>query len=551
MSADITTICLVDAPPELGRAFEGEGYRVLDLKASPAPFFDLPAALAGAGFTPDLVLQVERLGVRSVLTGLDSLDCPLLFWAVDPHLNAHWHSAYARLFDVVCSTQKAWIPRLAERGAPDVRWLPWFGLDRTFNPWEERVHGLAFVGRVTDQRPARKWLVEYLMDKGAACNPAIRDSVPKAAMLDLYSRSKIIPNESIFGEVNFRLFEGACCGCLVLGQAIDEQAELFEPGREMDTYEHVVELDDKLAGYLTNDKLVRTMSRAAHARVRAEHLPVHRARRIVEYARAASRNRATGSGAAKWTALTAGAMWEAGVSEVGLKTVLDLLGGVDQDGDIMAATLRLHALVDAPKLLEENLKALLTRPTAGAPDLNLAASMAALRLNDFKWAKTFWYRHLEDGGIEPVPPESPNALYTLWARDLQRRGLALRPGFGFDPARHLPATAMECLMMVLEDTPQDLPTLRLMDVVLRPVFGTGQTRVGYLSILTLFERDDWRLALEIALADLAACRLESGLEEMHLARELAVKAGQEPAFIRVLKGRDPSGRIAARLGIGG
>jgi len=551
MSADITTICLIDAPPELGRACRDEGFRVLDLKASPAPFYDLPGALAEAGFTPDLVLQVERLGVRSVLTGLDSLDCPLLFWAVDPHLNAHWHSAYARLFDVVCSTQKAWIPRLAERGAPDVRWLPWFGLDRPFAPWAERVHGLAFVGRVTDQRPARKWMVEYLRDKGAACNPAIRDAVPWAAMLDLYSASRIIPNESIFGEVNFRLFEGACCGCLVVGQAIDEQAELFEPGREMDTYEHVVELDDKLAGYLANDKLARTMARAAHARVRAEHLPVHRVRRIVEYARTANRNRATGKEAAKWTALTAGAMWEAGVFDIDLKLALDRLAGAGRDADVMAATLRIQAMTGAPKLLEENLKALLTRPTTGAPDLNLAASMAALRLNDFKWAKTFWYRHLEDAGARPVPPESPNALYALWAKDLQRRGLSLRPGFGFDPARHLPAAAMECLMMVLEDTPQDLPTLRQMDSVLRPVFGMGQTRVGYLSILTLFERGDWRLALEIALADFVSYRLESGLEELRLARGLAVQAGQEPAFARVLKGRDPSGRIALRLGLNG
>ena len=548
MSADIMTICLVDAPPELDRAFRDEGFEVLALKASPAFFFDLPASLEEAGFRPDLVLQVERLGVRSVLTGLDSLDCPLLFWAVDPHLNSHWHSAYARLFDTVCSTQRAWIPRLAARGAADVRWLPWYGLERPFVPWTEREHGLAFVGRVTEQRPARKWMVEFLRDKAAAFNPAIGDNLPKDAMLDLYSASRIIPNESIFGEVNFRLFEGASCGCLVVGQTIEEQAELFEPGREMDTYEHVVELDDKLSVYLGNDKLTRTMARAAHARVRAEHLPVHRARRIVEYARDAGRNRSAGRDAAKWTALTAGALWEAGLLTVGLNDILDLLGGVDQDVDIMAATLRIQAMAGVPKVLEENLKALLTRPAFGAPDLDLAASMAALRLNDFKWAKTFWYRHQEGRGEQPVLPEDPNALYGLWARDLQRRGLSMRPGFAFDPDYHLPASAMECLAKSLGDTPRDLNTLRQMDGVLRPISGMEQTRVGYLSMLTLHERDDWRLALEIALANLVSYRLDSGLEELHLARELAAKAGQEPAFFRVLRGRDPSGLLTGRLG---
>lgn len=544
----MTAICLVDAPQELTHAFRDAGLNVLEVKASPEPFFDLPAFLEARGFVPDLVLQVEKLGIRSILTGLDCLDCPLLFWAIDPHLNAHWHSAYGRLFDMVCSTQKAWMPKLARQGVADIRWLPWFGADRPFVPWEERGHGLTFVGRVTDQRPARKWMVEFLKDKAAPFNPAIRDSVLKAEMMALYAASKIIPNESIFGEVNFRLFEGATCGCLVLGQSIEEQAELFEPGREMDTYAHVVELDEKLATYFGNDKLTRAMGRAAHARVQAEHLPKHRVERILGYARDAGRNRASGADAAKWTALATCAMWEAGLLNVDLKVVLDLLVGARQDSDVMAATLRLQAAAGAPKVLEENLKALLTMPTSGSLELNLAASMAALRVGHFSGAKTFWYRHLEGTGGEGLPPESPQALYTLWAKELQRRSLVIRPGFSFDPVRHLPATAVECLLMILNDEPQDLPTLRLLDSMLRPVFGTEQTRVGFLSILTLHERRDWRLALEIALANLVSFRLESGLEELQLALDLARGAGQESSFLRVLKGRDPSGLLLRKVG---
>lgn len=547
MSNRIHAICLVDTPPVLARAFRGAGFDILEIQASPQPFFDLPAALDAEQFAPDMVLQVEKLGVRSILSGLDTLDCPLLFWAVDPHLNAHWHSAYGRLFDVVCSTQKAWLPKLADQGAKDVWWLPWFGWQRPFVPWEEREHGLAFVGRVTNQRPARRWMVEFLEEKAAAYNPAIRDSVPHPEMMDLYAASKIIPNESIFGEVNFRLFEGASCGNLVLGQSIEEQAELFEPGREMDTYGHVAELDEKLATYLGNDKLARTMGRAAHARIQAEHLPEHRVAKIVEYAHNAGRNRVSGDDTAKWTALAACAMWEAKLLAVDLKVVLDLLVRAKQDHDVMAATLRLQGMAGAPKVLEDNVRSLLTMPTSDSPHLNLAASMAALRTGNFTGAKTFWYRHLEGSGTEATPPDNPHALYTMWAKDLHRRGLTMRPGFAFDADRHLPGRAVECLLMILKDEPQDLPTLRLLDSMLRPIFGTEQTRVGYLSILTLFERNDWRLALEIALADLASFRLKSGLEELHLARQLAVEAGQESSFLRVLKGRDPSGLLSRRL----
>ena len=39
MPADMSHICLVDAPPILAGAFESAGYTILALKASPMPFF--------------------------------------------------------------------------------------------------------------------------------------------------------------------------------------------------------------------------------------------------------------------------------------------------------------------------------------------------------------------------------------------------------------------------------------------------------------------------------------------------------------------------------
>jgi len=549
MPEDFRFICLIDAPPQLVDAFKQAEFEVLCLEASPKPFFDLPEALAQHGFTPDLVLQVERLGVRSLLTGLEGVDCPLLFWCIDPHLNGHWHPAYARLFDVVCSTQKAWIPRIAAQGAQDVRWLPWFGHEREWMDWSEREHGLTFVGRITDQRPARKWMVEFLEERGASFNPAIRDAVPFPEMMELYRNSKVIPNESIFGEVNFRLFEGATSGCLVLGQDLGgEQEELFEPGREMDTYSHIVELGEKLALYLGNDRLTQTMAKAAHARVRAEHMPSHRMDRIVEYAKGASRNRALGSETAKWTALTACGLWEAGQLDIGFKELLNLFEQAGQDGEIAAATLRIQAMIDAKPVLERNLKALLTSPSPSkAESLNLTASMASLKVDHFDGAKAFWYRHLEAKDVKVVPPKDPNELLTLWARDLQRQGKLIRPGFSFNPERHLPMTASECLLAVLAQVPEDVPTLRLLDSVLQPVLGAEQARVGFLSILTLHERDDWRSSLEIALANLRSYRLKSGLEELRMAHGIANAQGQEGAFMRVLKGRDPSGLLAGKL----
>ena len=548
MTTNIHHVCLVDLGMNFANAFSKAGYKVHLIRTSCEPFFDLPAALERAGVSPDLVIQAERLGARIILTGLDQLDCPVMFWALDPHLNAHWQSVYGRLFDVVCSTQKAWMDALKQQGVQDVRWLPWCGLEMPLNDWSERQHGLAFVGRMTKERPSRKWMVEFLESRANEYNPAIRQKQNYFEMMDLYGKSRIIPNESISGEVNLRLFEGASSGCLVLNQELEELSELFEPGREIDTYSHVLELNDKLTHHLANDRLASVMGRAAHARIQAEHLPEHRAARMVEYACDANKNRATGAEADKWTALAACAMVESGLLHVDCATVFSKLGAVLQDADVVSMALRMQAATDCHPVLQQNLKALLSKSIyQDNENLNLTASMAALRVGDFTVARAFLYRHCESSRTRIAPPQSAHGLLTLWAKCLARHGRIARPGFSFDAKRHLPQTAAECLLSILDDKPEDLPTLRLLESMLRPMTGQEQTRVGFLSILTLFQRDDWRLALDIALANLHSYRFDSGLEELRLAFNLAEQQGQEGAFLRVLAARDSSGMIVSAL----
>jgi hypothetical protein len=544
-------VCLIDAPAPLAQGFRELGCSVVELRASPAPLFSLPRALEETGFTPDLIFQAESLDTRSLVTGLDQFDCPALNWCLDPHLNGFWQAAWARLFDLTCTTQGRWLGDLRERGAKDVRVLPWFGRKEPWTDVADRTTDVAFVGRVTSQRPARQWLVDFLRQRADGFTVAVRDGLAYGEMLALYRDSKIIPNESILGEINLRLFEGASCGCLVLDQDLGgEQAGLFEPGREIDTCAHAAELDHKLGFYLANPRLVRAMGRAAYERVRAEHLPVHRARRILEYAADAAGRRARGAQADKWTALTLACLWEAGRSSVPAGEVLKRLADADQDGDVATAVLRVQASSGRKGLVDDNLAAILGGQLyADDPALNLTGSMAALHRGHFDGAKAFRYRHcLATDRRDPHAPRDPVELLTFWAKDLHREGKTMRGGFNFDPEVHLPGSAVDCMVSILAETPQHLPTLRLLDTMLRPVTGMEQARVGFLSILTLREREDWRLALEIGLADLKSFRLESGLEELRLARRLAGEQGQGPQFDRVLAARDPSGLLAARLG---
>jgi hypothetical protein len=394
-------------------------------------------------------------------------------------------------------------------------------------------------------------MVEFLEKKAAPFSLAIEQKLMFKDMMELYENTKIIPNESIFGEINFRLFEAASCGCMVLSQDLgEEQEELFELGREFDTYEHIAHLDEKLTTYLKNDRLTQLMGRAAYERVQNEHLPVHRVQRIVEYAKDATKNRATGVDAVKWTTLAICAMWESRVLAIPKKDLLGRLSEVPPDADMGTATLRVQASMGATQTLTDNIKTILGNNLyADSSDLNLAGSMAALKVDHWDGAKAFWYRHLKTTNTtDPTPPKNAKELLTLWAKDLKRRGNVIRAGFPFDATQHLPATAIECLLAILFKEPEDLPSLRLLDTILRPISGLEQARVGFLSILTLHERTDWRLAFEIALANLKSYRLESGLEELKLAHEIARSQGQEAAFNRALKGRDSSGLLPNLIG---
>ncbi|MFH1914351.1 MAG: glycosyltransferase [Pseudomonadota bacterium] len=557
---EIKNVCLIDGPQSLAAAFGELGCEVLRLAGSGGSVLDLGQALAqareGRGFEPDLVVQAESLGPRCLLAGLDALACPTMLWCMDPHLNGYWHAPYARLFDLTCSSQRAAIPVLAGRGAADVRWLPTYGL-RSPNPAHgQRTRDAAFVGRLTAARPGRTWMVRLLERACAGHVLTVTDGLSFKAMLDLYRDARIVPNESILGEVNFRLFEGASCGCLVLGQDLgDEQAALFEPGREFDTYADGVELEEKLCMYLKNPRLTQAMGRAGRERVLAEHTVRHRAQRLLEYGRDAADCRARGREADTWLALTVAAMWEADMFGGSAQEVLARMAGgpgaidLTVSPEVACAAMRVQAMAGMTTALGVAVDSLLAAGLwEDSAEANLTGSMAALRLDRFDAAKSFWYRHIRSTGIRnPGPPGSPDDLCILWARDAARRGTVVRAGFTFDPATHLPAAASECLLAVLAHRPEDPAVTRLLDTMFRPLPGFSQLRVGLLSSLTLRERDDWRLALELALANLRSCRVKSGLEELAVARKLAESQGQERAFARALAAGDRSGMVAVRF----
>jgi len=526
----------------LGKVLSGLGHEVLDLR--PGPGIVRLAPLLGE-FVPDLFIQQESLGPRTLVADLPAFSCPKVFWSIDTHLNSFWHVYYGRLFDVFCTTQKHWQAWFRERGVASVRWLPWYGLLRPRAPWDERRKGLGFVGRVTPERPVRGWFLDWLGELGALER---REDLKFAPMLDFYDQSRIVPNESIFSEVNFRLFEAASCGCAVINPAVPGLEDLFVPDEEVAVYRDGAELAHWIKRLQCDDILARSMGLRARERALGEHLPRHRAEALLEAVRAAGTGAVRGADADRAWWLSLYHLWDAGRLDMDRKGLLAGLERLPLSDEILAALLRLRAAGGRDEFMRLAVPVAEKEQYAAFLEVNLAGAMGALSFGDVRLSRLFFLRHKRYAAPSaPDPGHTPLLICLAWARELQRLGQSFRPGFVFNPKKHLPASSLECLVLASEFAPDDLDVYREMARILARDSGWDALRLRALSYLSLRERRNWRLTQELGAADCRAFRVRQGLEELLFAQGEALRQGQEARFWRRLDAHDQSGRIGDML----
>ncbi len=513
--------------------------------------FDLPAALDEMGIRPDCVIQDELLSPRVLLRGLWRLECPKVFWSLDPHLNHYWQAPYAAQFDTVACTQKAWLEPLSRAGCR-AEWLPWCQPAGTWLPHARRSHDLAFVGRIGEHRPLRRLFAEFLSSRFPLRleTDIAYDDVPQ-----VYAQARLAPNESIQGEITQRLFLGAAQGCLMVEPEYDNGlAELFLPGREVSTYSCALELEEVLRAHLRHPEAAEAMGRVAWERLQREHQPQHRLQALARMAlglHGAGCNVPGGSARRMeldfW--LAQARCMESGLLNASLEPVLDALGDSNGDPECLTAALRLMAAAgrsgDAL-----NLALRLAEGGVAPADCHFAISGAslALRQGRLDLARSFLSRYRAASGDAAILlPETPAGLHVVMGDILLRKGVLWRPGFSFDPDRHLPAVASECLFQARALEPENQALSRKCEALLRQLPGTELVRLGLLSDLALRNQTDFRLGLALGMANLQAFRVEQGLGELLQARVLAQSQGKAQAFERLLASHDPARRIRAAL----
>lgn len=548
----------------LGRELRAMGHEVVDLWPD-VPLFDLAAELDRRAFSPELILQEERLGRRTTLLGLSRFSCPKLYWSLDTHLNLFWQRFYLRLFDGVLSPHLSLLERRGDMPSAVGR-MAMFAQDRPFVPFARRRVAVGLVARLSPQRPVRRWLAELLAQRFGA---AVAQDMPFADMLDRYADTRLAPNESLLGEVNFRLMEAAGCGCIVLSPDVGpDQDALFEPGREIATYTHVLELAELLDHYLARPDEAERMGRAAWERVRAEHLPRRRAEQAFAFAAGLGCGAARGAAAETALLLALGEMWRGGMTDADPRALAAALDRLPPSPETAAERLILLTEAGLADVSTSGRAAALSLARellaagrfAGELEVDLAGSMAGVLFDDFALARAFWLRRVMAGqhgrGGRPdgapsappsPPPRDPARLCRWWAGELAAAGRVGSDGFPYDPMARLPRAAMECLHLALRLDPEDSEAARRLEALAATLPGRDYLRLSLLSTLALRAPDDWRTGLKLGLAGLRCCRLEPALADIARASAQAAALGKAAAFSRALEARDPGGLIAAAL----
>ena len=275
--------------------------------AAPGRPFDVRECWRRSGASADVLLVVDTLGRQTLPYGVEDLPIPRVYYAIDIHLNFFWQRHYARLFDLTLVAQKDYVALLGADGVP-ARWLP-SAVDATAfgDRGLPRIYDVAFVGIVDAARPKRAAVVELLQERFGlmvfGASPAVRLSA--AATARIFGSSKIVFNESVLGDVNFRTFEAMACGAMLLTERVGNGLEdLFTPGVHLALYTPA-DLVEQLAYYLEHADERARIAAAGTAEVLARHTLSVRAAEMSALLESAIVRRDTAGGARRAWGLTA------------------------------------------------------------------------------------------------------------------------------------------------------------------------------------------------------------------------------------------------------
>jgi hypothetical protein len=225
---------------------------------------------------PDRIVAFDNSAPLS-LCGLDETRIPTVFLSVDIHHHLDLHRHFHEMFDALLTAQKDYLPHFSQSPAR-CEWFPLWA-PRYVEECSEQSYEAVFVGNLNPRlNPLR---VEFFT---RLCE-IVPVHLTRGNYWEIFPKAKIVLNQTVKGDLNFRVFEALMCGRLLLTERSGNGLfDLFDDGVHLVTYErgNVEEAADKIRFYLAHPDEAQRIARAGRERVLALHRPEHRAKRLLE-----------------------------------------------------------------------------------------------------------------------------------------------------------------------------------------------------------------------------------------------------------------------------
>lgn len=206
------------------------------------------------------------------LCGLDTLQIPCLFYSVDTHHHASWHAAFSAMFSKTLVAQPDYLSRFSPY-TNGLDWLPLWAPRKT-RPAEKKDIDVCFRGTLERSlHPKRADFFDTLRG-------LIDIDAQKGPYYEAYPRAKIVVNQTVCSDLNFRVFEALESNALLITPRIQNGLpQLFEAGKDYIEYEegNAEELAALCQKFLADEQARAAIAHSGHQKVMQKHTALARA----------------------------------------------------------------------------------------------------------------------------------------------------------------------------------------------------------------------------------------------------------------------------------
>lgn len=226
-------------------------------------------------FKPDVMVYYDN-SMPVMVSGLEDCEIPSIFYSVDTHHHIDEQKYTSFIFDETIIAQKDYIPVFEALGSYP-KWFPLWASKVAYSS-VEKDSGAVFVGTLNPRlNPDRVRFFDGL-------KKLIEIDCRMGEWWNLFPRSEIVINQTVKGDLNFRVFEGLVSGSMLLTERTQNGLfDLFKDKKHLVSYSkgNVEEAADLIKYYLSNKNIARQIGEAGRAEVIERHLPEHRASELL------------------------------------------------------------------------------------------------------------------------------------------------------------------------------------------------------------------------------------------------------------------------------